>query len=125
MRRSVREQSVQPVGCEGHVIIDNRDPIGVSRLNPAVDGGGESHVLIQCDDARATLLCEFHGTIGRTVIHHNDFIKRTRLLREILEQGKKEQGDRANAAIDAILARPEHAWFVTETAKKEPAKQTP
>ena len=40
------------------------------------------------------------------------------IARRAAEAGKKEQADRANAAIDAILARPEHAWFLGESAKR-------
>jgi hypothetical protein len=40
------------------------------------------------------------------------------IARQAAEAGKKEQADRANATIDALLARPEHAWFLEEGAKK-------
>jgi len=44
------------------------------------------------------------------------------LARHAAEAGKKEQADRIDAMIDRLLARPEHAWFVDETRKREPAK---
>jgi hypothetical protein len=34
------------------------------------------------------------------------------------EAGRTEQARRVNALIDAILARPEHAWFLAEAAKR-------
>jgi hypothetical protein len=40
------------------------------------------------------------------------------IARRAAEAGRKEQADRANATIDAILARPEHAWFLGESAKQ-------
>ena len=40
------------------------------------------------------------------------------IARRAAEAGRKEQADRANAMIDAMLARPEHAWFLGERAKK-------
>ena len=39
-----------------------------------------------------------------------------------VEQGRKAQGDAVNALIDAILARPEHAWTQPEAAASSPAK---
>jgi hydroxylamine dehydrogenase len=40
------------------------------------------------------------------------------IARRAAEAGRKEQADRVNAMIDAILARPEHAWFLGESARK-------
>jgi hypothetical protein len=40
------------------------------------------------------------------------------IARRAAESGRQAQADRANAAIDAILARPEHAWFLSEQTKK-------
>jgi hypothetical protein len=40
------------------------------------------------------------------------------IARRAAETGRKEQADRANVMIDAILARPEHAWFLGESAKR-------
>jgi hydroxylamine dehydrogenase len=37
------------------------------------------------------------------------------------EAGKKDQAGRVNRMIDALLARPEHAWFAAEAVKREPA----
>jgi hydroxylamine dehydrogenase len=37
------------------------------------------------------------------------------IARRAADAGKRAQADRANATIDAILARPEHAWFLGET----------
>jgi hypothetical protein len=39
------------------------------------------------------------------------------IARRAAEAGRKEQADRANAMIDAILATPEHGWFPAETTK--------
>jgi hypothetical protein len=39
------------------------------------------------------------------------------IARKAAESGKKEQADKVTAMIDAILASPEHAWFVAEAAK--------
>jgi hypothetical protein len=44
------------------------------------------------------------------------------IVRVAAESGKKEQAEKVGAVIDSILARPEHAWFLQEQAKKEPAK---
>ena len=40
------------------------------------------------------------------------------IARRAAEAGRKEEADRANAMINAILARSEHAWFLAESAKK-------
>jgi hypothetical protein len=40
------------------------------------------------------------------------------IARRAAESGRQAQADRANAVIDAILARPEHAWFLSEQTKK-------
>ena len=65
----------------------------------------------------------WHGMYEVAERFYTSFIPEAReIARAAAERGKKEQGDAANAMIDAILARPEHAWFVTEAAKKEPAK---
>jgi hypothetical protein len=40
------------------------------------------------------------------------------LAHRAAEAGRQEQADRIIAMIDAILARPEHAWFLNEGAKR-------
>ncbi len=40
------------------------------------------------------------------------------IARRAADTGRKEQADRANLMIDAMLARPEHAWFLGESAKR-------
>lgn len=44
------------------------------------------------------------------------------IARRAAAAGKKEQADRVNQMIDSLLARPEHAWFVAEAAKREPGR---
>jgi hydroxylamine dehydrogenase len=41
------------------------------------------------------------------------------IARRAADAGKKEQAARIDAMIDALLARPEHAWFVAESQKRE------
>ena len=44
------------------------------------------------------------------------------IARKAAANGKKEQADKVNALIDSILARPEHAWFLSQ-APKQPSGQ--
>jgi hypothetical protein len=60
----------------------------------------------------------WHGMYEVADRFYMSFIPEAReIARKAAESGKKEQADKVTARIDAILASPEHAWFVAEAAK--------
>ncbi len=63
----------------------------------------------------------WHGMYEVADRFYMSFIPEAReITRKAAESGKKEQADKVNAMIDSILARPEHAWFLAESAKPAP-----
>ena len=44
------------------------------------------------------------------------------IVRKAEESGKKEQAAKISALLDAILSRPEHAWFLSPDTPKEKAR---
>jgi hypothetical protein len=62
----------------------------------------------------------WHGMYEVADRFYMSFIPEAReIARHAAENGKKEQAMKVESLIDSILARPEHAWYLEEKAKKE------
>ncbi len=65
----------------------------------------------------------WHGMYEVADRFYMSFVPEVReIVRKAEESGKKEQAAKISALLDAILSRPEHAWFLSPDTPKEKAR---
>ncbi len=74
------EQLGEPARLERDIVIQDRDPFRLRRLNPAIHGGRESKILSEAQHSRAVTFGELGGIVGRSVVCDDDLIERPRLI---------------------------------------------